>query len=46
MRFEENRIEIENTKLGADNIFVVRNGMPKLFKGTAENNHLVIGKGG
>ena len=45
LRFEENRIEIENTKLGADNIFVVRNGMPKLFKGTAENNHLVIGKG-
>lgn len=44
LRFEENRIEIHNTKLGAQNIFVVREGMPNLYDGTAENNHLVIGK--
>lgn len=44
LRFEENRIEIHDTKLGAQNIFVVRDGMPILYDGTAENNHLVIVK--
>lgn len=44
LRFEENRIEIHDTKLGAQNIFAVRDGMPNLYDGTAENNHLVIGK--
>lgn len=44
LRFEENRIEIHDTKLGAQNIFAVRDGMPNLYDWTAENNHLVIGK--